>query len=92
MNQAILFSDNEKYNAHLQQLEFQAQHQGKLISCIISINGLLSLSESDDFVLTEERVLALFDAVRFDIEELAEKLIYKESFHSDGKVYLTDIL
>ena len=47
------------------------------------------LSVPKDAAIVDVR---LTDGRGFTPEELAEQLIHKESFHSDGKVYLTDIL
>ncbi|TEW54120.1 DUF1488 domain-containing protein [Psychromonas sp. RZ22] len=93
MNQAIIFSDNEKYNNLLQQVEFQAQSQGTLITCVISFNKLCQLTAQkiDNIAKNETTILELFELVRFDIEELAETLIKQQDFHPDGKVYLQNI-
>ena len=89
MNQAILFSDNETYNSDLQQVEFQAQCQGALITCIISVNELYKLNEQQTPVqIDNNEALTLFESARFDIEDLAEEMIENQSFNSDGKVYL----
>jgi len=91
MNQAILFSDNERYNAALKQIEFKAQCEGALITCIISLkhlfqmNNVVDTHQHDD----QEAILTLFDAVRFDIEEIAEEMIQNQHFHQDGNIYLT---
>lgn len=94
MNQAILFSDNEQYNAALQQIAFQAQCQGALITCLISVERLYELNEQpvpvedQSEMFSELAVLALFDAARFDIEDLAEELIKQQSFQQDGHIQL----
>lgn len=44
MNQSIIFTDNEYYNTALSQIEFQAQSQGTLISCVISLADLKQMS------------------------------------------------
>ncbi len=36
----------------------------------------------------EEDILRAFESVRFDIEEIAEKLIEEQEFAEDGAVYL----
>jgi len=94
MNQTILFSDNETYQSEQQQVEFQAQSEGQLIHCAISLETLKalhrqqselpSLLENDDAQLA----LAIFDALRFDIEDLTEQLINQQAFDLDGKIYL----
>ena len=71
MNQSILFSDNEYYNHDLQQVEFHAQCQGRLILCIISWVTLNTLEQSDLplAAANEEAALTLFEAARFDIDQ-----------------------
>lgn len=90
MNQAILFSDNERYNSALKQVEFEAQCQGALITCIISVDNLFQLNdksaESQD--TSETEILDLFESSRFDIEDIAEQMINDQRFNEDGKVYL----
>ncbi|WP_137297727.1 DUF1488 domain-containing protein [Psychromonas sp. SP041] len=93
MNQAIIFSDNEQYNIHSQQVEFQAQSQGALMSCVISLSYLQKLNKiteltSEQCINVEKTALTLFDNVRFDIEDLAEEMINQQAFSEDGKVYL----
>ena len=93
MNQAIIFSDNEQYNINLQQVEFQAQSQGRLVSCVISFSYLQELNEitevtSEQLINIETTALTLFDSARFDIEDLAEEMINQQAFSEDGKVYL----
>ena len=90
MNQAILFSDNERYNSALQQVEFEAQCQGALITCVISVDNLFQLNDekfkSQD--TSETEILSLFESTRFDIEDIAEQMINDQAFNEDGKVYL----
>ena len=90
MNQAILFSDNERYNPTLLQVEFEAQCQGALITCIISVDNLFQLNDknlkSQD--TSETEILNSFESSRFDIEELAEQMINDQAFNEDGQVYL----
>lgn len=100
MNQAIIFTDNEHYNNALQQIEFQAQSQGALISCIISLANVKKLNEQTESLdqslsnidvnnMNEEQALALFEHVRFDIEDLAEAMINQQAFSDDEKIYLS---
>ncbi|WP_413691890.1 DUF1488 domain-containing protein [Psychromonas sp. KJ10-2] len=90
MNQSIIFSDNEYYNSDLQQVEFQAQCQGRLIQCVISWIALSSLDQQNDSdaQANEKSALTRFDDARFDIEDLAEELINQQDFNEDGKIYL----
>jgi hypothetical protein len=91
MNQNIIFSDNEYYNNNLQQVEFQAQCQGKLITCIITVQTLVALNGQSENTIQnkmEQTALALFDDIRFDIEEAAEALIKQQAFNDDGHIYL----
>lgn len=97
MNQAIIFTDNEYYNTALSQIEFQAQSQGTLISCVISLADLKQLSEADELVTekslesknnAQNQALAMFENARFDIEDIAEEMINQQAFSEDGKIYL----
>jgi len=93
MNQAIIFSDNEQYDKRSQQVEFQAQSQGALISCFISLSYLEKLNDHTELtpeqrINIETTALTLFDNARFDIEDLAEEMINQQTFSEDGKVYL----
>ena len=90
MNQAILFSDNERYNSPLQQVEFEAQCQGALITCIISVDNLFQLNDKSAELqdTSDTEVLRLFESSRFDIEDIAEQMINDQAFNEDGKVYL----
>ena len=90
MNQAILFSDNERYNSALQQVEFEAQCQGALITCVISVDNLFQVNNRKATLqdTNEAIVLNVFESSRFDIEELAEQMIHDQIFSADGKVYL----
>ena len=90
MNQAILFSDNERYNVELQQVEFSAQCQGALITCIISVDNLFQLNDKNTELqeTSETTALGLFESARFDIEELAEQMINDQDFTEHGSVYL----
>lgn len=98
MNQAIIFTDNEHYNIALSQIEFQAQSQGTLISCIISLSHLKRLNERIKLITDkslesdnndQKQALDLFENVRFDIEDVAEKMINQQAFSEDGKIYLS---
>ncbi|MEG3755814.1 DUF1488 domain-containing protein [Psychromonas arctica] len=90
MNQSILFSDNEYYNHDLQQVEFHAQCQGRLIHCMISWEALNALEQPNTppASANKEGALVLFEAARFDIEDLAEALINQQAFNDDGSIEL----
>jgi len=90
MNQAILFSDNEQYQAQQQQVRFQAQYQGALITCCIDVAHLYQLNEqTPPPESSEATVMALFENARFDIEDLAETMIQQQSFDQDGHIHLS---
>ncbi len=60
------------------------------IKCYISANKLTELNDFSKQPSTDEAaaILALFDAVRFDAEEMAEELIEAEEFDEFGAVHL----
>ena len=39
-------------------------------------------------LVKEEDILRAFESVRFDIEDIAEKLIEEQEFAEDGSIYL----
>lgn len=86
MNQGILFPDLVEWQADEQRVRFPAQRMGALIDCYISLRRLermtgLALTREDDIVRA-------FESVRFDIEDMAEKLIEKQEVDEDGAIYL----
>jgi len=90
MNQAILFSDNEQYQPQQQAVTFQAQCQGALITCYISVAHLYQLNEqTPPSHSSETAVMALFEAARFDIEDLAEMMIQQQCIDQAGQVDLS---
>lgn len=95
MNQSILFPDLQYWDDNNKQICFIAQLQGMNIKCYISADKLAKLSGlgGNDFSpqpSSDEAaaMLALFDAVRFDAEEMAEELIAAEEFDEFGAVHL----
>ncbi|MGL5360184.1 MAG: DUF1488 domain-containing protein [Shewanella sp.] len=90
MNQSILFPDLQYWDDTQKRVCFIAQSQGMNIKCYISANTLAELNDFSAQPSTDEAaaMLALFDAVRFDAEELAEALIEAEAFDEFGAVHL----
>lgn len=86
MNQGIQFPDLVSWEEQAQRVHFPAQWQGAGINCYISRRRLEKLAGLS--LAREEEILKAFEALRFDIEELAEKLIEEQSFGEDGAVYL----
>ncbi|GIU04053.1 DUF1488 domain-containing protein [Shewanella morhuae] len=89
MNQSILFPDLQYWDDAQGQICFIAQSQGMNIKCYISSNKLAELNDFSEQPSSEAAaMLALFDAVRFDAEEIAEDLIAAEDFDEFGAVHL----
>jgi hypothetical protein len=90
MNQSILFPDLQYWDDAQGQIYFMAQSQGMNIKCYISAAKLRELNDFSEQPSTDEAatMLALFDAVRFDAEEMAEDLIEAEEFDEFGAVRL----
>jgi len=90
MNQSILFPDLQYWDYAQGQICFMAQSQGMNIKCYISAAKLRELNDFSEQPSTDEAaaMLALFDAVRFDAEEMAEDLIEAEEFDEFGAVRL----
>ncbi len=95
MNQSILFPELQYWDEENKRICFIAQLQGMNIKCYITAEKLVKLSDSglNDFSPQPNSdeaaaMLALFDAVRFDAEEMAEELIEAEDFDEFGAVHL----
>lgn len=86
MNQAILFSDDAKWDEEERQVSFSAHHMGSLIVCRVPEAVLLRMSGCD--IVDEHSALDQFDQYRFDIEELAEALIEEECLNELGHAVL----
>lgn len=85
MNQGILFPDLMEWQAQEQRVHFPAQQMGALINCYISRRRLEKMT---GLVLTKEGdIVRAFESVRFDIEDIAEKLIEEQEFGEDGAIY-----
>lgn len=86
MNQGILFPDLMEWQAQEQRVHFPAQQMGALINCYISRRRLEKMT---GLVLTkEDDIVRAFESVRFDIEDITEKLIEEQEFGEDGAIYL----
>ncbi|RQM65080.1 DUF1488 domain-containing protein [Aeromonas enteropelogenes] len=86
MNQGILFPDLMEWQAQEQRVHFPAQQMGALINCYISRRRLEKMT---GLVLTkEDDIVRAFESVRYDIEDIAEKLIEEQEFGEDGAIYL----
>ncbi|HBV76460.1 MULTISPECIES: DUF1488 family protein [Vibrio] len=85
MNQNILFPDIQTWVEERNVIIFPAQQAGKLIECVVSLG---KLSEMAGYQIQENEILVEFDALRFDLEELAEKAIENEDFNLVGEVEL----
>ncbi|MFV0596333.1 DUF1488 domain-containing protein [Shewanella sp.] len=90
MNQSILFPDLQHWDETQKHICFIAQQQGMNIKCYISAQKLAQLNDFSPQPNSDEAaaMLAIFDAVRFDAEEMAEALIEAEEFDEFGAVHL----
>ena len=86
MNQSILFNDGVVWQETQQRLMFSAQMMGATVPCYISRHYLEQLAARP--LLRPADLLQTFEALRFDIEELAEQKIEKQEFAEDGSIYL----
>ncbi|MEN9532736.1 MAG: hypothetical protein RIQ83_1960 [Pseudomonadota bacterium] len=86
MNQGILFPELADWQPHEQRIHFPAQQRGALVDCYISRRRLEKMTGLS--LVREEDILRAFESVRFDIEDLAEKLIEEQEFAEDGAIYL----
>ncbi|OEF26035.1 DUF1488 domain-containing protein [Vibrio rumoiensis] len=85
MNQNILFPDIQTWVAKRKAVIFPAQQAGQLIECVVSLE---KLSEMTGYPIQEDKILLAFDALRFDLEDLAEEAIEDENFNLAGEVEL----
>ncbi|MFH0255628.1 DUF1488 domain-containing protein [Vibrio rumoiensis] len=85
MNQNILFSDSSEWDDSRQAVVFQAQQAGQLIDCVVSLS---LLSKLDDIKVSKENALTVFERIRFDLEDMAEKAIEEEEFSPTGDIVL----
>ncbi len=86
MNQGILFPELADWQPHEQRIHFPAQQMGALVDCYISRRRLEKMTGLS--LVREEDILRAFESVRFDIEEMSEKLIEEQEFAEDGAIYL----
>ena len=86
MNQSILFNDGVVWQETQQRLMFSAQIMGATVPCYISRHYLEQLAARP--LLRPADLLQTFEALRFDIEELAEQKIEEQEFAEDGSIYL----
>lgn len=84
MNQSILFPDIQYWDDIRQGVRFSAQQSGALIECGISKQGLETLS--GQVIVSAQQAMQIFNAFRFDIEEMAEELIEDELFSDEGTI------
>ena len=86
MNQGILFPELADWQPHEQRIHFPAQQMGALVDCYISRRRLEKMTGLS--LAREEDILRAFESLRFDIEDMAEKLIEEQEFAEDGAIYL----
>ncbi|MEV3807329.1 DUF1488 domain-containing protein [Aeromonas dhakensis] len=86
MNQGILFPELADWQPHEQRIHFPAQQMGALVDCYISRRRLEKMTGLS--LAREEDILRAFESVRFDIEDMAEKLIEEQELAEDGAIYL----
>ncbi|MFS1436833.1 DUF1488 domain-containing protein [Shewanella sp. 10N.286.48.A6] len=90
MNQSVIFTDLVEWNTQQQTMLFSAQVQGMNINCIVSKEKLLQLISSEQTAAEQpmlaEQALAIFERVRFDLEDIAEEMIEAEEFDPQGNI------
>jgi hypothetical protein len=86
MNQSIQFNDGVVWQEAQQRLMFSAQMLGATVPCYISRHYLEQLVARP--LVRPDELLQTFEALRFDIEELAEQRIAEQEFAEDGSIYL----
>ncbi|WP_076541702.1 DUF1488 domain-containing protein [Shewanella sp. UCD-KL21] len=89
MNQSVIFTDLVEWNTQQQTMLFIGQVQGMNINCIVSKERLLQLSgqqTATEQSMQAEQAFALFERVRFDLEDIAEEMIEAEDFDQQGNI------
>ncbi|GAD81141.1 DUF1488 domain-containing protein [Vibrio ezurae] len=84
MNQSIIFTDQQSWNANNKTVTFIGQQAGNLIECVVSVSYLQNLSQLP--IEDENVALQVFSEYRFDLEDLAEELIEAEEFNQLGQI------
>ncbi|MBT0727244.1 DUF1488 domain-containing protein [Rosenbergiella australiborealis] len=82
MNQAIHFLEDEYLDQERQAIIFSALSQGNKLACGLSIVTLSQLFE-------EGEPLTIFNRYRWDIEEMAEKVINAQQDDAQGYYWLS---
>lgn len=86
MNQSIIFPDTQIWKNASQVVSFPAQQSGALIECLAPVNLLEKLYGKD--IDGEKEALTAFEALRFDLEDMAEEKIEAEEFNPLGQIEL----
>ncbi|WP_394204861.1 DUF1488 domain-containing protein [Shewanella waksmanii] len=87
MNQSILFNDDAQWLEAQQLVMFTAQQMGMKIECYVALTKLAQWIAQSGIDNTQEP-LAMFEQCRFDVEELAERLINQEAFNQKGQIII----
>ncbi|MCP4955760.1 DUF1488 domain-containing protein [Photobacterium aquimaris] len=88
MNQDILFSDIQSWDAVRQAVNFPAQQGGALIICWVTLDWLQQ--HSGKSLSTSDEIIATFIEYRFDIEDIAEAMIDNEDFNDNGDIVISE--
>lgn len=83
MNQAIQFPDRQHWDEKLQAVCFPALVNGFQVQCAVTLEQLSLLGEG-----SEEDPLAIFGALRWDLEDLAEQRILDEDYDASGWIWI----
>ncbi len=86
MNQSIQFPDLQHWDQAAQVVRFVALSMGQRIDCQVSLSWLEQQESLRD--KSDDAILALFQRLRFDIEETVEAMIEDEEFAEDGSIKL----
>ncbi|GAB1622498.1 MULTISPECIES: DUF1488 family protein [Agarivorans] len=84
MNQAIIISDDQRWQAVNQCVEFSAQVMGARVQCAVrksTLEHLVGLPLTND-----DKMLEAYHSVQFDIEELLEQKLQQEDFEPNGEI------
>jgi len=81
MNGQVSFPPGERWNGSREIVEFEAEFNGKRISCAVSFEAL-----SDNFDGDRKQPLKSFKENRSKIEALATKFIQRQRFENDGSI------
>ncbi|AKR78969.1 MULTISPECIES: DUF1488 domain-containing protein [Edwardsiella] len=89
MNQSILFPELEQWQAPSSTITFPAMVNGFQITCAIRLADLQVLATRAGAEGVPQAPLTMFQALRWQLEEYAEREIIAEAYDDQGWVWIS---